>query len=215
MDEDNKKYKFTGEKKEVDGRVLYQIEAIRDFNEIEAGTLGGFIEKEWNLSSLDNAWVYKNAMVYGNANIGGNASVAGNSKVYGNSSIYGNAMIRGDSEIGGYADICENSKIYENINIGNNYKKKVENNNNIINKNKMRELTPKIIQTFTDDERELYRAGLLDENKAWTITAKDSLVEMLLEERKEPLVKIAKEIIKEEREAIMQGLMSGKSSKGE
>lgn len=88
---------------------------------------------------------------------------------------------------------------------------KVEQNNN--NNNNMRELTPKIIQTFTKEERELYKAGLIDDNRSWSQVAKESLLDILLEEKKAELAKVATEIIEEERQAVMRGLMKGKNGK--
>jgi len=52
------KYKLTDETIEADGCSLHRIEALRDFGEVKAGDLGGFIESESNLSHTGNAWVY-------------------------------------------------------------------------------------------------------------------------------------------------------------
>ena len=60
------------------GHKLFRIKALADFGTIRAGELGGFVEKEENLSSDGNAWVYGNARVYGNAQVYGNACVSGN-----------------------------------------------------------------------------------------------------------------------------------------
>lgn len=49
------------------GNKLFRIKAIVDFGTIRAGELGGFVEKEENLSNDDNARVSGNAQVYGNA----------------------------------------------------------------------------------------------------------------------------------------------------
>ena len=49
------------------GNKLFRIKAIVDFGTIRAGELGGFVEKEENLSNDDNAWVSGNAQVFGNA----------------------------------------------------------------------------------------------------------------------------------------------------
>lgn len=40
-----KKYEFTGEVKMWLGRTLHQIRAVVSFGEIEAGEIGGWIEK--------------------------------------------------------------------------------------------------------------------------------------------------------------------------
>lgn len=60
-----KKYEFTGEEKEVFGRTLYRIRAVRDFANVHSGDVGGWIESEENLSHADNARVCGDAGVYG------------------------------------------------------------------------------------------------------------------------------------------------------
>lgn len=64
-----KKYELTTECKEFLGRKLYRIKALTFFSDVKEGDLGGWIEKEENLSQEGNTWVYGNAMVYGNAEI--------------------------------------------------------------------------------------------------------------------------------------------------
>ena len=68
----------------VFGKKLFRIKALVAFGDVEKGELGGFIEKEDNLSHDDNAWVYGNARVYGDAWVSGNARVSGNAWVSGN-----------------------------------------------------------------------------------------------------------------------------------
>lgn len=48
---------------EIDGRKLFRIKALIDFGEIKRGDLGGYIEKEKNLSQSGDARVYGNAEV--------------------------------------------------------------------------------------------------------------------------------------------------------
>ena len=69
----SKKYELTTETKQFNGITLYRIKALITFSSIVSGTLGGFIEKETNLTQDGNAWVYGNALVYGNAWVYGNA----------------------------------------------------------------------------------------------------------------------------------------------
>ena len=106
-----KKYELTGEFKVTFwGRKLFQIKALLSFGSVKAGDLGGWIEKEENLSQDGNAWVSGNAEVYGNAWVSGDAEVYGNAKVYGdaevsgNAEVYGNAKVSGDAEVYGDAD---------------------------------------------------------------------------------------------------------------
>lgn len=73
-----KKYELTGEVKVKFGVTFKRIRALIDFGNVKKGELGGFIEKEENLSHENNAWVSGNARVYGNARVSGNAEVSGN-----------------------------------------------------------------------------------------------------------------------------------------
>ena len=108
-----KKFKLTNETKIHLGIILHRIKALRDipkFN-IKKGDLGGFVEKESNLSHefdswvSDNAQVYGNAQVYDNARVFGNAQVSGNAWVSGNALIFDNAQVYGDSWLESSKDI--------------------------------------------------------------------------------------------------------------
>ena len=63
-----KKYEFTGETKILNnGVILHRIKAlvkiVFDSVTINVGDLGGWIEKEGNLSHEGDAWVYDDAQV--------------------------------------------------------------------------------------------------------------------------------------------------------
>ena len=89
-----KKYELLkNDTKTINGRTLYRIKALRSFGNIIKGTLGGYIEKESNLSHDDNAWVYGGADVSGDAKVYGNARVSDNAWVYGNAKVYGDAEV--------------------------------------------------------------------------------------------------------------------------
>ena len=66
---------------EVFGRKHFRIKAKINFGTVGTGELGGYIEKEENLSENGNAWVYDDARVYGNAEVSGDAEVTGNAWV--------------------------------------------------------------------------------------------------------------------------------------
>ena len=51
----------------VFGKKLFRIKALVAFGNVEKGELGGFIEKEGNLSHDGNAWVSGDARVFDNA----------------------------------------------------------------------------------------------------------------------------------------------------
>lgn len=123
--------------------TLYRIRALKNFecpvkedslfsNYINKGDLGGYIEKEENLSHEGGCWVFHKARVYGNAqvlenacvynlaNIFGNAIVKGYARLLGSSYVYGNAVISDHAELDGRVSVGDNSKLSGNISINNN-----------------------------------------------------------------------------------------------
>ena len=87
-----KKFELTAEfVKNVFGKKMFRIKALVAFGDVEKGELGGFIEKENNLSHSGDAWVYGDAQVSGDAWVSGNAQVSGNAWVSGNALVYDNA----------------------------------------------------------------------------------------------------------------------------
>ena len=117
------------------GIKLFRIKALISFGSVEEGELGGYIEKEDNLSFYGNAWVsgdawvYGNAGVYSNARVSGDARVSGNAEVYGNAMVYGNAevysnarvsgdaMVYGDARVYGDAEVSGNAEVYGNARV--------------------------------------------------------------------------------------------------
>ena len=79
-----KKFELTTDTKMFLGKKLFRIKALISFGNVKAGDVGGYIEKEENLSQWGNAWVSGDAKVYGNAWVYGDAEVYGNAWVYGN-----------------------------------------------------------------------------------------------------------------------------------
>ena len=57
------------------GIKLFQIKCTKAFKNANEGDLGGYVEKEENLSQSGDAWVYGNAQVYGDAWVSGDARV--------------------------------------------------------------------------------------------------------------------------------------------
>ena len=98
-----KKFEFTGETKTISlffrTATLHRIRAVAEFGLVKIGDLGGWIEKEENLSHEGKAWVFGDAKVWGNAEVCGDAEVWGNAKVCGNAEVWGNAKVCGDAEV--------------------------------------------------------------------------------------------------------------------
>ena len=94
------------------GVELFRIKALISFGNVKEGELGGYVEKEDNLSHSGNAWVYGDARVYGNAEVYGDARVYGNAEVYGNAWVYGDARVYGNAEVHGDARVYGNAEVY-------------------------------------------------------------------------------------------------------
>jgi carbonic anhydrase/acetyltransferase-like protein (isoleucine patch superfamily) len=103
------KYELTKETKQLWSATLYRIEALKSFGNITEGDLGGWIEKESNLSQDGNCWVYGNAEVAGNARVAGDAGVSGNARVYNNALVYDNAKLYDNARVYGNARIYDNA----------------------------------------------------------------------------------------------------------
>lgn len=68
-----KKFEFTGETKTISlffrTATLHRIRAVAEFGLVKIGDLGGWIEKEENLSHEGKAWICGDAEVWGNAEV--------------------------------------------------------------------------------------------------------------------------------------------------
>jgi carbonic anhydrase/acetyltransferase-like protein (isoleucine patch superfamily) len=120
-----KKYEFTGKTITLpDGTLLQQIQAVRDFDSVKAGDLGGYLEKELNLGHSGNSWVYDEARVYGDAWVRDNAQISGEAIVYDSARITDDAQISGKARVYGAARITDdawvgdNALVYENAEVG-------------------------------------------------------------------------------------------------
>ena len=107
-----KKFELTTDSIKRNGVTLYRIKSLIDFEDVKAGDLGGYVEKEENLSQSGNAWVYGDARVYGNAEVYGNARVYGDARVYGNAEVYGDARVSGNAEVCDNVCVCDNARVY-------------------------------------------------------------------------------------------------------
>jgi NDP-sugar pyrophosphorylase family protein len=123
----SKKYEFTGETRVVVYKKsgdfvnvnLKRIRALRDFGDVRTGDLGGWIEKEDNLSQEGKCWVYHNAIAAGNSKISGGACIKDNAQIFDNikisemAIISGEARISGDSIISGTTHVSINACIFD------------------------------------------------------------------------------------------------------
>ena len=112
-----KKYELTSESMVFQGRELFRIKALVSFGNVKEGEMGGYIQKEDNLSQNGNSWVGGNARVYGNARVEDNAVVDGNARVRENALVGGNATVGGNVEVGGNAWVEEDAWVVEDAEV--------------------------------------------------------------------------------------------------
>ena len=101
------------------GARLHQIRALRDIPSIgiKAGELGGWIEKEDNLSQKGNCWVFPHSFVYDNATVSGNACVGGGAQISGEARLTDDtrvwkARVYDRVTLKGFARVMENVHVY-------------------------------------------------------------------------------------------------------
>lgn len=120
-----KKYEFTDETKIIDGAVLRRIRAVRPIPEhgMRAGTLGGFLQAERNLSQDCPAWVGGDACVMGSALVEDRAFVSGRTTVKagavigGSAEVVGDVVVTGAAYVGGLARIRERAQVYGAVSV--------------------------------------------------------------------------------------------------
>jgi hypothetical protein len=108
-----KKYEITNIKYQHFAETLYRIRALRDFSDVKAGQLGGYVQKYSNLAHEDSCWIY-DGLVYQGAVIKGNAKVRGGwvwnrALVRQEAVIEGRCFVSGDVEIFGQAIIKDSA----------------------------------------------------------------------------------------------------------
>ena len=117
------------DKSEFPGYTLYRIRALRDFGDVKAGELGGYIQHYGNLAHGGTSWVGGDAKVCGRAVVFGNGqidelvemscrgAVYGDAKVTCDSIVTGNAKVFGNARIDGWSVITDNAIVSGNAEI--------------------------------------------------------------------------------------------------
>lgn len=73
---------------------LFRVRALRDFADVKAGDVGGFVENPHNLSQYGDCWIYNDAVILGER-----------SHLFGNAVMRDNAMLSGGAQAGGRAEM--------------------------------------------------------------------------------------------------------------
>ena len=118
----NKKFILTENTRIFKGVTLYQIQAVRAFDAVQVGELGGWVSDDRRLSHYGNCWISEQAAIYEQGHVAGDAwatqgtVVRGNAKLYGKACIFcdvvleGNCRVEGDTQLGG--SISMGGKLY-------------------------------------------------------------------------------------------------------
>ena len=120
-----KKYEFTGE---VNADGLKRIRALRDIPKsgVRAGDLGGWLEKEENLSHYYTCWVFNQAKVYNDAFVGSDAlifdtaTICGNAVVGDEAQVFDEVIIRDSALVTGNAMLFSNATVCDTAFVGGN-----------------------------------------------------------------------------------------------
>ncbi len=98
---------------------LYRICALRDFGDVKAGDLGGFVELEANLSHQGDCWIYNNAKAYGYAQVFNDARISGSAVVSGNARVYHSATVDGNAIVTDHGSVYDEATVNGRAIIGN------------------------------------------------------------------------------------------------
>lgn len=109
-----KKFELTT-KISFNGRTLYRIRALKDFGVVKKGDLGGYVEKESNLSQTGNAWIYDDAKVMDNAIVKDDATLHHNAEVYDKAIVSGSASINENAILRDKATVSDKAILYGNV----------------------------------------------------------------------------------------------------
>ena len=110
-----KKYELIKESKTMFAeREIFRIRALKDFEDVKAGDVGGWVCSYNNLSQKGDCWIYDNAKCLDDARVYDNAVMCGNAVMFGNAKMFDNAKMSDSSIICDNAEMCGNSKMFNN-----------------------------------------------------------------------------------------------------
>lgn len=116
-----KKYKILRERGIIlrTGITVYRIEALKSFDNVKKGDIGGYVESYNNLSQEGYCWIYDDSIVFQSAIVKENSYIHDNSIIKGKSEIL-NSLVKGssiieDSTIRNESIISLKSKIRDSV----------------------------------------------------------------------------------------------------
>lgn len=98
------KYTITSNILTIDGCDFFQVKALKDFGNVKAGELGGYIQSSENLSQEGECWITRDVVLMDDARVEDNSFVTGDSVVRNKAVVKDNAFVKN-------ATVCDNAKV--------------------------------------------------------------------------------------------------------
>lgn len=101
----------------MNGSTIYRIKALKNFGDVKAGDIGGYVASEENLSHEGSCWVYDIAMVYHKAKVKDNTIVRGCAHVFNHARVMENAIVEGHARVSDDSTVFGNAQVKDNANV--------------------------------------------------------------------------------------------------
>ena len=94
-----------------------RIEALRSFENVNKGDIGGFVDSDMNLSHDGTCWVFNSARVSGDARVSDSARVSGDAEVSDSAWVYGSAWVSDSARVSGDAEVSDSARVFDSAQI--------------------------------------------------------------------------------------------------
>jgi len=101
----------------VAGTTLYRVRALCDFGHVKAGSIGGYVRSESNLSQHGHCWIADDAQAYGEAVITDAAQVYGRARIYDRARICDRAQVLGNAEVFENGWVFKDGIVFDNAKV--------------------------------------------------------------------------------------------------
>ena len=92
-------------------RTLYRIKTLVDFGNIKAGTKGGYVEFDENLSHDGLCWIADKAMAYGHSRVSGNGLLKDRAVIKDYVCVHGNGIVCGEAYLNKSVHVFDNGAV--------------------------------------------------------------------------------------------------------
>lgn len=136
--------------------TVYRIRALKNFGDVKAGDLGGYVSSQDNLGRSGTCWVYDDSVVAGTGKVMGNAQVRDHSFIYSGVHVRGNSVVTNSTVMNNESKTLKIvDETIENQVIG---KKCVETHKEMVSENSIEDLDAmlKAFKTAEKSDEELF-----------------------------------------------------------